>query len=352
MRDIVQGDVDYIRPKDQIYRRDEKVIYEYPPCKNCVSFERISNKVGSNAFTYFPKHPIENSCQHLHFKNPSNLGQFDTANSSRQFQNGTRKAAKIYQPNAKLFAIVQDDTNIPYFKNSYHTRYSKGSELHKSKLKRWNSEESSLYISKNLTDCERSDSYVKISPHTRKVSISNSTEVLYDTPYFYEQVKSKVSHPSISSIRSHTQQHSRQPLKSVLKNTGRLQTTVEEYSALEIDPQDGNDNDVYDPSLPYIPLFEDEHASLESTVLSQFSESSDSKSSSGSRSGKSGGSAQLKLSPRNIASVNPALNEWFDALELTSKLGWTLILYLAIRSHYNPITFAKLLFQVDLPLIS
>ncbi|KAB7507118.1 hypothetical protein Anas_04359 [Armadillidium nasatum] len=79
----------------------------------------------------------------------------------------------------------------------------------------------------------------------------------------------------------------------------------------------------------------DEHASLESTVLSQFSESSDSKSSSGSRSAKSGGSAQLKLSPRNIAECQSSFERMVRCLGAHVQIG----------SHYNPITFAKLLFQ-------
>ncbi|KAK8734253.1 hypothetical protein OTU49_006087, partial [Cherax quadricarinatus] len=46
-----------------------------------------------------------------------------------------------------------------------------------------------------------------------------------------------------------------------------------------------------------------------------------------------------------VTSVNPGLDDWHDALGATSRLGWALILYHAVRNNFKPHAFARLAFQ-------
>ncbi|KAG7164396.1 hypothetical protein Hamer_G003586, partial [Homarus americanus] len=89
------------------------------------------------------------------------------------------------------------------------------------------------------------------------------------------------------------------------------------------------EEDVYDPSLPPIPVVEDQtfpglKSALKGSVRSQLSDGSD-------------------LS--DVTSVTPGLDDWHETIGATSRLGWALILYHAVRNNFKPHAFARLAFQ-------
>lgn len=141
----------------------------------------------------------------------------------------------------------------------------------------------------------------------RKDSSRDLEEVLYDSPQ-------NLYDPSIQFFRPHLQ-------PSIALDNRRQHFTLED------------EDDVYDPSLPPINLVDEQEQSrglksaLKGSVRSQLSDGSD-------------------LS--EVTSVNPGLDDWHDTLGATSRLGWALILYHAVRNNFKPHAFARLAFQVVL----
>lgn len=91
-----------------------------------------------------------------------------------------------------------------------------------------------------------------------------------------------------------------------------------------------DDGDVYDPSLPPIPVLEEQSLSESKPVVkgSERSEQSE------------------RCDLREVRSVTPALDDWHETICATSRLGWALVLYHAVRNNFKPHAFARLAFQV------
>ncbi|KAF2354698.1 SH3 domain [Trinorchestia longiramus] len=56
-------------------------------------------------------------------------------------------------------------------------------------------------------------------------------------------------------------------------------------------------------------------------------------------------SEALSDSMEDVIVRSPSLGDWHEALAATSKLGWTLLLYSAVRNNYKPLQFAQQLLQ-------
>lgn len=57
-------------------------------------------------------------------------------------------------------------------------------------------------------------------------------------------------------------------------------------------------------------------------------------------------SETLSDSMEDLTMVSPTLGNWHEALAMTKMLGWTLILYHAVRNNYKPLQFARQLLKV------
>lgn len=141
-----------------------------------------------------------------------------------------------------------------------------------------------------------------------------STEGYYDTP------EGDIYDPSLPYFPPDFATAARMPLKSALKGS-RLHVNL------------ADDNDIYDPSLPPIPLMEEEpltglKSALKGSVRSRLSNGSE-------------------LS--DITSISPGLDDWHETLGATSRMGWAIILYHAVRNNFKPHAFARLAFQVVRP---
>lgn len=363
---------EYVHPRDRIFA-ERKDYNEHSKvsrfCSQC-KVTSVANKVsGSRAYSNVSEYEnlskipmaMRSSCYIAHCKKVNKCTNCVFKTEAKKVIHGgcqhcMRKCKNFFPTNHNL----QLQPNVLPFQQSdvktHKNRVLYSSPLYavpeklpsERLLKKWGSEDSLLFIknaprARNLSDFKR-------SPKGRRVSISNSTEILYDTPVDSESIFLKNCDSPTSS--------SRLPLKSALKATTNhhycpLRDTHRQISSgISVSHLNGNDTDVYDPSLPHIPIFDEEQTSLDSTALSQFSESGDSRSSSSlvqsARSWDFSSPDNKNLSKKTIASISPALNEWHQALRMTARLGWAIILYLAVRSHYNPLAFAKLLFKVYL----
>ena len=140
----------------------------------------------------------------------------------------------------------------------------------------------------------------------------------------------------------------RYPLKSALKNSSTLNSFNYELmrngrsSHLSCSDDitgfiqfsnfnSGLESDIYDPSLPYMPLND---IDLKNTVVSNDELLNNA-------------NIEWNLQSLKMATnIHQGLAEWHEAIQSTSKIGWVLILYLAVRSHYNPKAFSKFLLEV------
>lgn len=125
----------------------------------------------------------------------------------------------------------------------------------------------------------------------------------------------------------------------------------------------GPEEAVYAPSQPLIPIVEEEEEEEEEAeenkiarnevkitkeeeeeeekefLISTAEECSDAECS-------VGGSAASSVSGGGVGSVTPRLDDWHKAVGATSRLGWALLLYHAVRNNIEPRAFAHLAFQV------
>lgn len=195
---------------------------------------------------------------------------------------------------------------------------------------------------------------------------------------------------------SHSHGYMRKP-PSMFTSQHQQQLTYHDHNA-------DNDTDVYDPSLPVIPIMIPSPKSNSGSVDSHLTKSytSTKSGSSAANSRKSGsiassirsGSTDLEEGIRTIKKnnknlyknfnsgkalsksmsnlsilaseptsdlaseplsdsmedltmVSPTLGNWHEALALTKMLGWTLILYHAVRNNYKPLQFALQLLKVS-----
>ncbi|CAL4069630.1 unnamed protein product [Meganyctiphanes norvegica] len=92
-----------------------------------------------------------------------------------------------------------------------------------------------------------------------------------------------------------------------------------------------DDSDIYDPSLPPIPMQEEPGTEGLKPALK-------------------GGSMRSRLSDGSdlseVTSVSPALDDWHAALATTGpRLGWAIVLYHGVRNNFKPRAFARIAFQ-------
>lgn len=157
---------------------------------------------------------------------------------------------------------------------------------------------------------ELADSDFDSFERKRSEAESASTDSLYDTP------EGDVYDPSLPYIPPVLQLAPKTAFRSAFK-VSRLSVNFED--------------DIYDPSLPPIPLVDEPppvpalKSALKGSVSSRRSTGSD-------------------LS--EITSVSPGLDDWHETLGATSRMGWAIILYHAVRNNFKPHAFARLAFQV------